>query len=55
VRVPRYSQGHRVRLVVLHKPDAALLRGFGRGHELADGLQDSGDCFAMGGEFTFQA
>ena len=55
VRVPRYSRGHRVGLVVLHKPDAALLRGLGRGHELADGLQDSGDCLVMGGEFTLQA
>jgi hypothetical protein len=38
----------------LHKPDSVLLRRLGRGHKLADGLQDAGDGLVVGGECLAQ-
>lgn len=39
----------------LHEPNAALLRGLGRRHELADGLQDASNCLIVGDELALQA
>ena len=38
----------------LHEPDPALLGGLGRGHKLANGIEDAGDGPVVGGEFAFQ-
>ena len=41
--------------VGLHEPDTALLRGLGRGHELADGLQEAGNCLVVDDELALRA
>jgi hypothetical protein len=50
-----YAPGGEDVSVALHKPDAALLRGLGRSHELADGLEDAGDRLVVDGELALQA